>query len=732
MKIIKFKSTILCAFTALTISMNLPAYAEETSNVDSSISSTLESTQRVTETSSSVVESTESSSEVNSSTDSVEVDSEEETTQRSVTEPDETLYFEDYYLPSGRSDSTPVARSSNLLRNSMDIVYAGEANRPKSHFIDISSHNSSISVANFKKMKTYGIKGVVVKLTEADYYTNPFAQEQINNATAAGLKVSAYHYAHYTTSSSAAKEANYFASLADRFKLPKSTIMVIDIEEGKMLNSSLTPNTTTFVNTLKSKGYSNPMYYMNRSYATSGYFSVSKFGAKNMWVAQYPYTPTAAMKWNNEFSAWQWSSQYYIPGIAHPFDISMDYSGYLESGAQGRWLSANQYVTITKKNYSIWSNFNFNSTTNSTTKVYNKTFKVNGKYKHMNGATYYSLYDNNGNWKGYLNAEATTNASGPQGIWLSENKYITLTKKGQTLWGDINKFSSKKGNSTNLYQQTFQAKGKYNHVSGAVYYSLYDNKGTWRGYLNSAATMSATGAQGAWLKENKYVTLTKKGQTLWGNIDKFSSKKGNTTALYQQTYQVKGKYKHFSGAVYYSLYDNKGKWKGYLNSALATSATGPQGAWLKENKYVTLTKKGQTLWGNIDKFSNKKGNTTPLYQQTFQVKGKYNHVSGAVYYSLYDNKGKWKGYLNAAGATSTTGAQGAWIKTNKQVTIERKKYTVWADINTFSKKKGNTTDLYKKNYQVQGMYNHFSGAAYYSIYDKNGTWIGYLNSNATK
>ena len=562
---------MLCAFTMLALSMNLPVYAEDSSSVDSSVSSKMDSTQSTTEPSSSVVDSIEQSTDTSLS-DTTEVESESSTTQSSVSESveavqaDETIYFDDYALPSGRSDSTPTARSSNLLRSSMDIVYAGEANRPKSHFIDISSHNSSISVANFKKMKNYGIKGVVIKLTEGNYYTNPFAQEQIKNATAAGLKVSAYHYAQYTTSSGATKEANYFASLATRFKLPKSTIMVIDIEESKMLNSSLTPNTTAFVNALKSKGFSNPMYYMNRSYATSGYFSVSKFGAKKMWVAQYPYTPTADMKWNNEYSAWQWSSQYYIPGIAHPFDISMDYSGYLESGAQGRWLSENQYVTITKKNYSVWSNFNFNSTTNSTTNIYNKTFKVNGKYKHMNGETYYSLYDNKGNWKGYLNAAATTKAPGPQGIWLSENKYVTLTKKGQTLWGDINKFSSKKGNTTTLYQKTFQVKGKYHHVSGAIYYSLYDNKGTWKGYINAAGVTSAKGPQGAWLKINKPVTIEKKGYTIWANIDTFSHKKGNTTGIYKKKYQAQGQYHHFSGATYYSLYDKNGTWKGYLNS----------------------------------------------------------------------------------------------------------------------------------------------------------------------
>ncbi|MFD2306562.1 GH25 family lysozyme [Enterococcus termitis] len=726
------KIPLFCTAAALVLGMNSVAYAEEStitssSTAETTTSSTTAPSQRTTEsdalptedsktTSSTAVESTEKTEQ---STDSEETDSQ--------------LYFDDYYLPSNRSDLNPTVQTRSLApRLSMDVVNAGEGNRPGSHFIDISSHNGSISVANFQKMKNYGIKGVVVKLTESTNYVNPYAQEQINNATAAGLKVSAYHYAHYTSSAIASSEANYFASLANTFKLPKSTVMVIDIEEGKMLNTALTPNTTSFVNVLKANGFSNIMYYMNRSYATSGYFSTSTFGAKNMWVAQYPYTPTADMNWNSEFSSWQWSSQYYIPGIAHPFDISMDYTGFLENGAQGKWLSANQYVTVTKKNYSIWSNFNFTSALTNTTAVYNKTYKVTGKYQHMNGSTYYSLYDNNGTWKGYVNAEATTKASGAQGNWLSENKYVTLTKSGQTIWSDINTFSSKKGSTTDYYQQTFKVTGKYNHVNGAVYYSLYDNNGKWVGYINASFVSSATGPQGAWLSENKYVTFTKKGQTIWSNIDAFSSKKGNTTDLYQKTYKVTGKYHHIAGPVYYSLYDNNGKWAGYINASGPTVAAGPQGAWLSNNDYVTITSKNTTLWGNIDNFSSKKGNTTDIYQQTFHAKGKYNHIANVTYYSLYDNNGKWVGYLNSGAATVAPGSQGIWIKNDEQVKINKKDYTIWSDIDNFSAKKGNTTDIYGKTYHAKGIYKHFSGAAYYSLYDNaSGKWIGYLNTNAT-
>ncbi|OTN89674.1 hypothetical protein A5819_002172 [Enterococcus sp. 7E2_DIV0204] len=73
------------------------------------------------------------------------------------------------------------------------------------------------------------------------------------------------------------------------------------------------------------------------------------------------------------------------------------------------------------------------------------------------------------------------------------------------------------------------------------------------------------------------------------------------------------------------------------------------------------------------------------------------------------------------------GKQGAWISNNEQVTIAKKDYTIWGDINTFSSKKGTTNNIYKKVYHAQGRYNHFSGTVYYSLYDNNKKWIGFIN-----
>ncbi|OTN89675.1 hypothetical protein A5819_002173 [Enterococcus sp. 7E2_DIV0204] len=224
-----------------------------------------------------------------------------------------------------------------------------------------------------------------------------------------------------------------------------------------------------------------------------------------------------------------------------------------------------------------------------------------------------------------------------QGEPINDGSYVTITKKGYDIYNSFD--WSIKTTSDKILNNTYQAKVKYNHSNGITYFSLYDSNGTWQGYVNSKAVEKGAGKQGAWMKNDDFVTVTKNGGTIWGNIDDFSSVKGSTTSLYQKTYHAQGRYNHFSGQVYYSLYDSNGAWQGFINKRDVERGAGKQGAWMKNDDFVTVIKKGGTIWSNIDDFSSVKGSTTSLYQKTYHAQGRYNHFSGQVYYSLYDSKG---------------------------------------------------------------------------------------------
>lgn len=230
----------------------------------------------------------------------------------------------------------------------------------------------------------------------------------------------------------------------------------------------------------------------------------------------------------------------------------------VDAANQGPYIKDGSIVQITKNNYEIWQNFDW-KLKNNTNNVYNKTFEARGRYQHKNGSTYYSLFDNKGNWQGYLNAKATTKTP-KQGRYISDGRYVKVNKPNYEMWQNFS--WTYKNNSTNFVGQTLQARGRYQHFNGSTYYSLYDNKGTWQGYLNAGATQN-TKAEGDYISDGRYVKITKKNYDIWQNFS--WKKRSNSTNYYGQNLQAKGRYQHFNGSTYYSLFDSKGDWVGYLN-----------------------------------------------------------------------------------------------------------------------------------------------------------------------
>ncbi|MEG0733275.1 MAG: 5'-nucleotidase, partial [Vagococcus sp.] len=312
----------------------------------------------------------------------------------------------------------------------------------------------------------------------------------------------------------------------------------------------------------------------------------------------------------------------------------------------------------------------------------------------------------------------------PQGPAIEDGRYVQVVKKGYSLWSN---FGWKERNtSNNVLNEIFTSKYKYNHENGATYLSLYDSKGKWQGYINENATKEAKNLQGDYIKYGKYVTINRTGYSTWSNFD--WKERNQTENLLGETYQARGKYKHANGATYLSLYDSKGKWHGYVNKNAVKVGEGRQGAYIADGSYVTISKGNYDVWSNFN--WKKRHSSKKVLNETFQAKGHYKHINGATYYSLYDNKGKWHGYINANAVKVGEGKQGAYISYGKKVTIAKKGYSTWSN---FSWKERNTTDkMMKEKFTAKGQYNHFNGSTYYSLYDNDGKWHGYVNKNAVK
>ncbi|EEY79373.1 MULTISPECIES: GBS Bsp-like repeat-containing protein [Streptococcus] len=225
----------------------------------------------------------------------------------------------------------PASRSSDV------------AVQPKT-FVDVSSHNGSISVNDYRTLANKGVGGVVVKLTEGTTYRNPYAGEQARNAQLAGLQVSAYAFSHYTSEEQARAEARHFISEARNLNLPKNTVMVNDMEDAKM-KDNINRNTLAWADEMRKNDYTNLMYYTSASWIDEnnlrgkGPVKTAQFGLENFWVAQYPTAKLSTndaktLRYNGRAGAWQFTSQAELLPGKHVFDHSVDYTGRFTSQAK--------------------------------------------------------------------------------------------------------------------------------------------------------------------------------------------------------------------------------------------------------------------------------------------------------------------------------------------------------------------------------------------------------------
>ncbi|MGM0123814.1 hypothetical protein IGI37_001188 [Enterococcus sp. AZ194] len=223
---------------------------------------------------------------------------------------------------------------------------ANDTSLPSKDFIDVSSWNGEISVDQYKKMKSYGVRGVVVKFSEGTTYQSPKRGTQVKNAQSAGLTVSAYHYSHFASEAAAKKEANHFANTLDSVGVAKNIVVVNDAEDNSMVAGNVTKNSVAFANTLKARGYSNVIHYSMASWITgvNPKLNPSTLGKANIWVAQYPYKPSKDKLMHTGYAAWQWASDMTFPNvntaIGGQFDINMDYLGRFTN---------NKYDSISKE-----------------------------------------------------------------------------------------------------------------------------------------------------------------------------------------------------------------------------------------------------------------------------------------------------------------------------------------------------------------------------------------------
>ncbi|WP_439001866.1 glycosyl hydrolase 53 family protein [Pediococcus damnosus] len=410
----------------------------------------------------------------------------------------------------------------------VDSWKIGDASRPRVDAVDVSSYQDGMTQANFNELKAKGVKTVIVKVTQGNNYTNPYASQEINYAQNAGLNIMVYHYATFNSTDSAKQEANYLLQKLNTLNLAKTTRIFADMEDVGTSSDDVKDNLLNFFNVLNAAGYTDhaAYTYLNYQYLAQ---VIAAVGKQNIWLAQYPYTPSASNLKNTDYGAWQDSSQTELSGYDGYLDSSIDYDGLVvyQTANNGfihqdanvyYYYENNTKVTGQKKINNYW--YYFDDATGAMVTGFKSIANQNKTvYYNSNGQMQYGQQHLNGHW--YL-FDNTTGAmqTGFQKI-ANQHKTVYYANNGQMQYGQQHLnghwylFDQKTGAmQTGFKSIANQNKTVYYNSNGQMQYGQQHLNGHWYLFDNTTGAMQ-TGFQKI-ANQHKTVYYANNGQMQYG------------------------------------------------------------------------------------------------------------------------------------------------------------------------------------------------------------------------
>jgi len=171
-----------------------------------------------------------------------------------------------------------------------------------------------------------GYRFTAIKGTEGDYYVNPWGISDMAAAKAAGLDVTAYHFAIPNVSGGAA-QAQFAVEYSGYVSGARTLPLMLDIEYDPYTSTDhtnecygLTPAQMTawvsaFVTTADELTGQYPVIYTTADWWKSCTGNSTAFTADPMWVAAYGFnSPPMPAGWT-AYTFWQYTSSGSVPGV---------------------------------------------------------------------------------------------------------------------------------------------------------------------------------------------------------------------------------------------------------------------------------------------------------------------------------------------------------------------------------------------------------------------------------
>lgn len=207
--------------------------------------------------------------------------------------------------------------------------------------IDVASYQHPNGAGiNWGSVKASGAAFAFVKMSEGNYYTNPYAASDIAGARAVGLRASAYHFGRpRLPMSSATSDAQWFATQVGNVRAAGALPPVLDIEATTLNAADTTTWTRNFLSALEAATGRTPMIYTG-SWFWRGYMgNPTGFSRYPIWISQY----TSAATSPNLFGDWSYSTVWQYTDSARVNGVSGGVDGNYFHGTRSQ-LDSFAYV----------------------------------------------------------------------------------------------------------------------------------------------------------------------------------------------------------------------------------------------------------------------------------------------------------------------------------------------------------------------------------------------------
>lgn len=188
--------------------------------------------------------------------------------------------------------------------------------------IDVSKYQGQI---DWTAVRADGVEFAMVRAGYGMYahQKDPYFDQNVQGAQAAGVQVGAYHYSYAQSVEDARREAELFLSWLAPYSLDYP--VAFDIEDGSqegLSSETLTQIVEAFCGAVEAAGYYT-MVYANK-YWLQHKLIYDRIKRWDIWLAHY----AAVTDYDREHGIWQCSSREQIAGISGNCDLDWSYRDY--------------------------------------------------------------------------------------------------------------------------------------------------------------------------------------------------------------------------------------------------------------------------------------------------------------------------------------------------------------------------------------------------------------------